>query len=70
MDTKQRLQRNLEKQTQALQGTLLEISHLEKVAPNAAQLLMQLRTKRDRQQNALKATQQYIDILNKKPATK
>lgn len=55
----------LQRQIDALQSTLAEISYIQKTEPTASALIKALKIKRDRQQQAIKATEQLIKIYAK-----
>lgn len=56
----------LQRQIDALQSTLAEIAYIQKTEPTASALIKALKIKRDRQQQAIKATEQLIKIYSKK----
>jgi len=55
----------LQRQINNLQSTLLEIAYIQKTEPTASALIKALKIKRDRQQQAIKATEQMIKIYSK-----
>lgn len=59
----------LQRQIDALQSTLAEIAYIQKTEPTASALIKALKIKRDRQQQAIKATEQLIKIYSKTDPT-
>lgn len=58
----QHAQQKLTRQQEILKQTLAEIEHIENVKPGAASLIKMMRTKRDRQATAIKATEELIEL--------
>jgi len=61
--------KKLARQQETLQQTLAEIEHITKVRPNATALLNMLRVKRDRQESAIRATNEIIEVYNDQRTT-
>lgn len=57
-------QKKLARQQETLQQTLAEIDHIQTVKPNAAALIAMLKTKRDRQAQTIKATEELIEVYS------
>lgn len=57
-------QRKLGKQQEVLKSTIAELEYLGNTKPTPAALISMLRTKRDRQEAALLATLQLIEIYS------
>lgn len=54
-------------QEKLLKATLDEITYVEREAPELVKMLKSLRTKRDRQQDAIEATKQTIELYKPDP---
>lgn len=61
--------KKLARQQDALKQTLAEIEHIQKIRPSAAALISMLKTKRDRQATAIKATEELIAVYTEETAT-
>lgn len=59
--------KKLTRQNETLKHTLDELDHITKVAPTATALITAVRTRRDRQATAVKATEQLVALYEEKP---
>lgn len=66
--SRERAQKNLARQEEALKITLNEIDFIMKKNPSATALIDALRVKRDRQAHAIAGTKQLIELYSDDPS--